>query len=148
MNWSQSDGSGDGTQDAERRRRLRLGEFLRELVRQEGRMEAAELLGVNYKTLVRAEESGQITGRMSDALERLLGTTDDPELVRQRERMGEMEDRMAGLEDGMTALRAELRGGLAGLRSCVAGWPGCGRRGRDGTRDRREGGKPGRGAGG
>ena len=36
-------------------------------------MEAAELLGVNYRTLVRAEESGKITGRMSDALERLLG---------------------------------------------------------------------------
>ena len=136
MNGSQSDGSGNGTQDAERRRRLRLGEFLRELVRQEGRMEAAELLGVNYKTLVRAEESGQMTGRMSDALERLLGTTDDPELGRQRERMGAMEERMAGLEDGMTALRRELRSGLAGQRTAGAGQAGG------------AGGKPGRGGGG
>ena len=65
---------GSDGQDLERRRRLRLNGFLRELVREEGRVEAAELLGVNYRTLVRAEESGKITGRMSDALERLLGS--------------------------------------------------------------------------
>ena len=39
-------------------------------------MEAAVLLGVNYRTLVKAEESGEMTGRMSDALERLLLTWD------------------------------------------------------------------------
>ena len=63
---------GKGSVDAERLRRQRLNEFLRELVREEGLMEAAELLGVNYRTLVKAEESGDLTGRMSDALERLL----------------------------------------------------------------------------
>ena len=56
-----------GGLDAERFRRLRMKEFLRDLVRQEGKMEAAELLGVNNKTLTRAEESGEITGRLSDA---------------------------------------------------------------------------------
>ena len=62
---TQADGEGDDDRDREQLRRLRLNGFLRELVREEGRMEAAELLGVNYRTLVRAEESGRITGRMS-----------------------------------------------------------------------------------
>ena len=67
--------------DAEQRR---LRGVLRELVRAEGRMAAAELLGVNYKTLARAETSGVITRRMRDALERLLGTGDDPDVARLR----------------------------------------------------------------
>ena len=113
----------DGTQaggnvDVELLRRARLNAMLRELVRQEGRMEAAELLGVNYKTLVRAEESEQVTGRVKDALERLLGTVDDPEdAARQRERFEALEERVAGLEGGMK----ELRDGLDGLRAGVPG---------------------------
>ena len=100
--------------DMEKLRRLRLSGFLRELVRAEGKMEAAELLGVNYKTLARAEKSGEITGRMGDALERLLGTGDDPEVERLRERM-------TALEGGMEALAKEMRGGLAEIRAAVAG---------------------------
>ena len=78
------DVDGNGSADAERLRRLRLSEFLRDLVRQEGKMEAAELLGVNHKTLTRAEESGEITGRMGDALELLLRRADDAEVARLR----------------------------------------------------------------
>ena len=106
-------GGGDGL-DVEKLRRLRLSGFLRELVRAEGRMEAAELLGVAYRTLVKAEESGEITGRMGDALERLLGTGGDPEAARLRERVGV-------LEEGMEALAQEMRDGLAGIRAAVAG---------------------------
>ena len=43
------DGDGSGGRDVEKLRRLRLNGFLRELVRQEGRMDAAELLGINYE---------------------------------------------------------------------------------------------------
>ena len=107
-------GGGSDGLDLERLRRLRLSGFLRELVRAEGRMEAAELLGVAYRTLVKAEESGEITGRMGDALERLLGTGDDPEVARLRKRMEDM-------EDGMKALRKELRDGIAEVRAAVAG---------------------------
>ena len=109
-----ADGDGSDGPDVEKLRRLRLSGFLRELVRAEGRMEAAELLGVAYRTVVRAEESGQITGRMGDALERLLGTGDDPEVERLRERVG-------ALEGGMEALAKEMRGGLAEIRAAVAG---------------------------
>ena len=108
------DVNGSDVPDMEKMRRLRLSGFLRELVREEGRMEAAELLGVNYRTLVKAEESGELTGRMSDALERLLGTGEDPEAVRLRERM-------AALEAGMEALAKEMRNGLDEIRAVVGG---------------------------
>ncbi len=98
---SERDVNGNGSVEAERLRRLRLGEFLRDLVRQEGRMEAAELLGVNYRTLVKAEESGELTGRMGDALELLLRRADDAEVVRLRERVGALEERMAAWEGGV-----------------------------------------------
>jgi len=97
---------GDEAQDMEKLRRLRLRGFLRELVREEGRMEAAELLGVAYRTLVKAEESGEITGRVGDALERLLGTGDDPEVGRLRELVGALEGRVTALEAGLEELRS------------------------------------------
>ena len=110
----QDDGNGAGVPDVEKLRRIRLSGFLRELVREEGKMEAAELLGVNYKTLARAEETGKITGRMGDALERLLGTGDDPEVAKLRERVD-------ALEGGVEALAKELRDGLGEIRAAVAG---------------------------
>ncbi len=105
-------GDGNAGSDVEKLRRLRLSGFLRELVRVEGKMEAAELLGVNYKTLARAEKSGEITGRMGDALERLLGTGDDPEVVRLRASVVALEERITALEGGVKALAKEMRGGL------------------------------------
>ena len=117
---TQADGEGGDDRDREQLRRLRLNGFLRELVREEGRMEAAELLGVNYRTLVRAEESGRITGRMSDALERLLGTGDEPEAERLRERVEALEEGLEQLKGGMEELATELRGGLEEIRAAVA----------------------------
>ena len=108
--------SGGDAPDMEKLRQLRLSGFLRELVRAEGRMEAAELLGVAYRTLVKAEESGEITGRMGDALERLAGTGDDPEVVRLRESFGALEERMQALESGLEGLRgAGHRGASSGI---------------------------------
>ena len=103
----QDDGNGAGGWDVEKARQLRLRGFLRDLIRQEGKMEAAELLGVNHKTLTRAEESGEITGRMSDALELLLRRADDAELARLREAVGAMEERLAALEGGVETPDAE-----------------------------------------
>ena len=111
------DGDEKDGQDVEDLRRVRLRGFLRELVRQEGRLEAAELLGVAYRTLVKAEESGELTGRVSDALERLLSTGDDPEVVRLRERAGALEERMEALEGGVK----ELQGTLDPLDAAVGG---------------------------
>ena len=78
--------SGDNSgREVAKLRRLCLKALLRKLVDEEGRMEAAEMLGVPYRTLVRAEETGQITGHMRDALHRLLGSRHGPELARLRE---------------------------------------------------------------
>ena len=111
-------GNDNGSVDAERLRRLRLSEFLRDLVRQEGKMEAAELLGVNHKTLTRAEESGEITGCMGDALE----------------------ERVAALEGGMeTPPAADVEGG--GESSQVEGGD------EDGTQAQAQGGTHEEGAG-
>ena len=99
-------GAGDGW-DVEKARRHRLRGFLRDLIRQEGKMEAAELLGVNHKTLTRAEESGEMTGRMSDALELLLRRADDAEVARLREAVRVMEERLAALEGGADTPDAE-----------------------------------------
>ncbi len=137
---NERDGNGNGSVDAERLRRLRLSEFLRDLVRQEGKMEAAELLGVNHKTLTRAEESGEITGRMGDALELLLRREDDAEVARLREAVGALEERVAALEGGMeTPPAADVEGG--GESSQVEGGD------EDGTQAQAQGGKHEEGAG-
>ena len=108
------DAGDDGSVDVELLRRARLSAMLRELVRQEGPTKTAELLGVNYKTVARAEKSGRLTGRMSDALERMLRPVNDPQAERLRERVG-------ALEGGMGALAKELRDGLDEIRTAVAG---------------------------
>ena len=130
---NERDVDGNGSVDAERLRRLRLSEFLRDLVWQEGKMEAAELLGVNHKTLTRAEESGEITGRMGDALELLLRRADDAEVARLRETVGALE---GGME---TPPAADVEGG--GESSQVEGGD------EDGTQAQAQGGKHEEGAG-
>ena len=100
---NERDVNGNEGLDAEKARRLRLGEFLRDLVRAEGRMEAAAKLGVNYRTLVRAEESGEITERMEEALEGLLNPPDDSEVERLWEAVGSLKERVAALEGGAKA---------------------------------------------
>ena len=122
---TQNGGEGAGGQDAGARRRERLHRFLCELVKREGRMEAAVLLGVNYRTLVKAEESGEMTGRMSDALERLLLTWDggvgdgDAEEDGEPEPGGDLARRVEALEAGLEELARELRSGLDALRAAV-----------------------------
>ena len=147
---AQNGSRGAGGQDAEAGRRERLHGFLCELVKREGRMEAAVLLGVNYRTLVKAEESGEMTGRMSDALERLLLTWDggagdgDVDGDAELEPGGDLERRVEVLETGLEELAQELRGGLDALRAAVVGGAAqgdpAGRAGKPATQAR---GKPG-----
>ena len=102
-------------------RKLRLRALLRDLVREEGRMEAAELLGVNYKTLARTIESGDLSRRMSDALERLMLTGGVPEVARQGERIDDLERGMQGLDGRVEALEKEMRGGFEKVMAAVEG---------------------------
>ena len=120
MNDGYTDGEPNGSGDA--RRDLRLLELLRDLVREEGRMEAAEMLGVNYKTLVRTVESGRMSRRVGDAVERLLTPGEGEEVSarsRQRDRIEALEKRVGGLEERSSALGEEMSEGLGGLRSSL-----------------------------
>ena len=126
---AQNGGRGAGGQGSDAERRERLHRFLCELVKREGRMEATVLLGVNYRTLVKAEESGEMTGRMSDALERLLLTWDggvkdgggDGDEDGEPEPGGDLARRVEALETGLEELAQELRSGLDAIRLAVAG---------------------------
>ena len=102
-------GRGEG-RDVEKMRRLGMIGLLRELVRVQGRMEAAELLGVNYRTLVKAEESGEITWRMGVALERLMREADEAEVARLREVVEGLEERVTSLEGSTEERRASVQG--------------------------------------
>ena len=53
-------------------RQMRLLALLRDMIDDGGKVKAAKALGVNYRTLVRHEETGRLTDRMADALEREL----------------------------------------------------------------------------
>ena len=126
---TQNGGKGAGGNDADALRRERLHRFLCELVEREGRMEATQLLGVNYRTLVKAEKSGEMTGRMSDALERLLLTWDggagaydgNEDVDPDPESGGDLAQRVEALEAGLEELTQELRGGLEAIRVAVEG---------------------------
>lgn len=108
---------GGGGFDVEKLRRLRMMDLLRDLVRQEGKMGAAKLLRVNNKTLTRAEDSGEVTGRLSDALELLVRRADDAEVARLRERVNEMEGRLTAMASGAAAPGGEGDGDGAGASS-------------------------------
>ena len=77
---------GDRTPGLESLHQLRLTPLLRDVVKRKGRMEAAVVLRVNYKTLEAAIDSGKLTPGLCDALERLL-------LIR------ELEGRLKAVED-------------------------------------------------
>ena len=63
---------GGETRSPEHLRHERLVALLRDVAERMGKVKAAEALGVSYRTLARAVESGRLTGRMADALERHL----------------------------------------------------------------------------
>ena len=113
--------SGGGEPDAGAERELRLTALLRDVVAEEGRLAAADLLGVNYKTLKRVLESGRLTSHVRDALERLQASRDHPAGAAGAERGGALERRIERLEDGLTTLMEEPSGEGHGSLSEVLG---------------------------
>ena len=113
---------------AERRRRL--NSMFRDFVKEKGRMRAARLLGVNYKTVARAHDAGRITDRLAEAMETLLENTDGAETAEKKV----LEDRFQRLEEDVMELR-EIMGALRRLVESV------GADGRGGERAERMGDK-------
>ena len=128
VNGTQADEAmGDGGEgtgvDEELLRQTHLSAMLTELVRRDGPTKTAELLGVSYKTVARAQKSGKVTEHMRDALERLLEPVGDAEAAGQHKRIGALEESVKRLEGDMSGLAKELRDGLAEIRDVVAGEP-------------------------
>ena len=113
--------NGEPGEDREEPREMRLLALLREIVEAEGKMNAARVLGVNYRTLQGVTESGVLTERMTAALERVL-LGGGVAAARERERvdglvkrtgelaegLGEAIDRIDAVGAEVAALRAEV----------------------------------------
>ena len=101
--------SGGGEPDAGAERELRLMALLRDVVADKGRIQAADLLGVNYKTLKRVLESGRLTPLVRDALERFRLPHDGAGAAIRPERVGALERRIDRIEGRLTTLAREQR---------------------------------------
>ncbi len=111
-----SDGNGEEQYPASSRsvkslREVRLLALLRDVVAEHGKVKGAEVLGVSFRTLSRAEGTGRLTPRLADALESHLVQGGGTAAAQQRRRLGELADRVALLEaalvDGLEELRKE-----------------------------------------
>ena len=101
--------STDEGRSPEHQRHERLVQSLREMVETEGRAKVAEALGVSYRTLVRAVDSGRLTARMADALERHLLEVETSATVPLRQRPGDdPEERVEQLEAEVAKLRTRV----------------------------------------
>ena len=90
-------------------REVRLLGLLRDVVAEQGKVKAAETLGVSFRTLSRVEETGQLTPRLADALESHLVQGGGTAAAQQRRQVGELTDRVALLEGALLEGLAELR---------------------------------------
>ncbi len=97
-------------------REVRLLALLWDMVGDEGKVKTASALGVNYRTVDRTVESGRLTARMSDALERRLLLGGGSAVARQRERVEALEQRVEALEakglageEGLEAIAEEVK---------------------------------------
>ena len=85
------------------------------LVREEGPMQAADKLGVNYKTLAVAQETRRLSRRMTQALELQLLSKDNPVFQLHEERLTAFNERFDRLED----IVKEVVAGVERLRATV-----------------------------
>ena len=78
---------------------LRLMSVLKELVREEGVMEATRVLGINYKTLTSSLKVGRLSKKTRWALERTLQHGEGSAVAGQQERNVQMRKRLDALKD-------------------------------------------------
>ena len=89
-------------------RHMRLMALLHDMIDAEDGAKAAQALGVSYRTVSRTVDSGQLTERMTAALERHLLRGGGSAAAQQRERV-------EALEKGVAELADELRDGLGSV---------------------------------
>ena len=96
-------------------RHMRLMTLLRDMIDKDGWVKSSEILGVSYRTLVRARESGRLTGRLAHAMERHLLAGGGSEAARQREEMGLLKQKVETLERLVRETGGRFSGELEGL---------------------------------
>ena len=88
---------------------LRLMSLLQELERDNGRKKAAEMLGVDRRTLDASLDEGVLTRRIRGALEKALQSGVGSAAAEQRDRNDKLADRLEDLEGGFEELGKEIR---------------------------------------
>ena len=108
---------GPGTPSLMSVQELRLMALLRDLVGDVGQGEAADVLGIDRKTVWRSLGAGRLTPRLADALERLLLAGGGSAAARQREQVDALERRIDELKNEMRRALAqvETRQGAQGV---------------------------------
>ena len=86
--WRCWEAVGEGGFGVTNMQEAQLMERLKELARQRGRVKAAQLLGVNFRTLAASLESGKLSRRMREALEQMAETDEGFGRYRQGRRRG------------------------------------------------------------
>ena len=88
---------------------LRLMSLLQELERDNGRKKAAEMLGVDRRTLDASLDEGVLSRRIRGALEKALQSGVGSAAAEQRGRNDQLADRLEDLEGGFEELGKEVR---------------------------------------
>ena len=101
----------DGSKSVRDMHHLRLMSLLQEQVRDHGRKRAAEILGVDRRTLDTALDQGMLTRRIRGALERALQSGVGSAAAQQRDRNDKLEDRLGDLEGLVEEQGKEMREG-------------------------------------
>ena len=101
----------DGSKSVRDMHHLRLMSLLQEQVRDHGRKRAAEILGVDRRTLDTALDQGVLTRRIRGALERALQSGVGSAAAQQRDRNDKLEDRLGDLEGLVEEQGREMRAG-------------------------------------
>ena len=101
----------DGSKSVRDMHHLRLMSLLQEQVRDHGRKRAAEILGVDRRTLDAALDQGMLTRRIRGALERALQSGVGSAAARQRDRNDKLDDRLGDLEGLVEEQGKEMREG-------------------------------------
>jgi len=103
----------ESSRSLESLRHVRLMALLRDMVNSEGRVKAAAALGVSFRTVVRAEESGRLTAHMGHALERHLLLGGGSAAAQQRGEIEALTKRVASLEEELRGVREAVESGNA-----------------------------------
>ena len=100
---------------------LRLMALLQELVRTWGYTGTARVLEIDPRTVTSSMQSGQLTHRVRESLQRALQHGVGSAADRQRERSDKLEARLDKMENQLKELKENLRTGLKGLRMSLDG---------------------------